>query len=68
VVTQDRTPAAVGLYALCAVQALAGIERDYAMAVSTLLQTLLVFFGLCALGLLADRRGEMLLKPRTAAQ
>jgi hypothetical protein len=65
VMAQHRTPAAVGLYLLCAVQALAGIERDYAMAMSTLLQTLLVFFVLCALGLLAERRGELLPKPRT---
>jgi hypothetical protein len=63
VMTQHQTTAAVGLYALCAVQALAGIERDYAMAMSTLLQTLLLFFGLCALGLLAERRGELLLRP-----
>jgi hypothetical protein len=64
---QPLTPAAAGLYVLCAVQALAGIERDYAMAVSTLLQTLVVFFGLCVLGLLADRRGALALGPRTAA-
>jgi hypothetical protein len=67
IMAHHRTPAAVGLYVLSSVQALAGIERDYAMAVSTLLQTLLVFFGFCALGLLAERRGEPLLKPRTAA-
>jgi hypothetical protein len=64
---QQRTPAAAGLYVLCAVQALAGLERDYAMAMSTLLQTLLVFFGLCALGLLSERRGELSLRPRTAS-
>lgn len=61
------TPAAAGLYVLCAVQALAGLERDYAMAVSTLLQTLLVFFGLCVLGLVAERRGELALGPRPAS-
>jgi hypothetical protein len=63
VIAQHRTPAATGLYVLCAVQSLAGIERDYAMAMSTLLQTLLVFFALCALGLLAETRGELLFKP-----
>jgi hypothetical protein len=60
-----RTPAGVGLYVLCAVQALAGLERDYAMAVSTLLQTLVVFFALCALRMVAERRGA--LAPRTAS-
>jgi hypothetical protein len=61
---QPRTLGAVGLYVLCAVQALAGIERDYAMAVSTLLQTLLVFFALCGLGLLVERRGSISLPSR----
>jgi hypothetical protein len=64
---QQPTPAAAGLYVLCAVQALAGLERDYAMAMSTLLQTLLVFFALCALGLLSERRGEFALGPRTVS-
>jgi hypothetical protein len=41
------TPVAAGLHALCSLQALAGLERDYTMAFSTLLQTLLVF-GVCA--------------------
>jgi hypothetical protein len=65
--TKHRTPSAVGLYVLCAVQALAGIERDYAMAVSTVLQTVLLFFVLCAFGLLGERRGELQLKSRAAA-
>lgn len=65
--TQYRTPAAVGLYVLCAVQALAGIERDYALAMSTLLQTLLVFFALCAQAWLISRRPELAFRPRTAA-
>ena len=67
VIAQQRTPAAVGLYVLCAVQALAGLERDYAMAVSTLLQTLLVFFVLCVLGLLGERRGGVAIGPRTVS-
>lgn len=67
VIADHRTPAAVGLYVLCAVQALAGLERDYAMAVSTLLQTLVVFFMLCALHLLSERRGTVLLKTRPLA-
>jgi hypothetical protein len=66
VVAAHRTPAAVGLYVLCAVQAMAGLERDYALAVSTLLQTLLMFFGLCALAQLADRRGELMITPHPA--
>lgn len=64
---QRRTPGAVGLYVLCAVQAMAGVERDYVMAMSTLLQTLIVFFGLCALSLLHERRGELALGPRQAS-
>jgi hypothetical protein len=67
VMAQPWTSAAAGLYVLCAVQALAGIERDYAMATSTLLQNLLVFFGLCALGLLVERRGDIALWPRPAS-
>jgi hypothetical protein len=66
-IVQPLTPAAVGLYVLCAVQALAGIERDYAMAMSTLLQNLLVFFGLCALGQVVARRSELALEPRPAS-
>jgi hypothetical protein len=67
VMVRHGTPSAIGLYVLCAVQAAAGIERDYAMAVSALLQTVLLFFVLCALAQLAERRGDMLFKPRTAA-
>jgi hypothetical protein len=64
---QQRTPAAVGLYVLCAVQALAGVERDYGMAMSTLLQTLLVFFVLCAHAWLVERRADHVFHPRTSA-
>lgn len=64
---QQGTPAAMGLYVLCAVQAAAGVERDFAMATSAVLQTVVVFFGLCALGHLAERRGDLLFKPRTPA-
>jgi hypothetical protein len=67
VTVRHRAPGVVGLFVLCAVQAVAGIERDYVMAMSTLLQTVLMFFGLCTLGMLAERRGELLLKPRAAA-
>jgi len=34
---------------------------------STLLQTLLVFFGSCAISLVAERRGELAVGPRTAS-
>jgi hypothetical protein len=39
---------AAGLHALCSLQALAGLERDYTMAFSTLVQTLIVF-AVCAI-------------------
>jgi hypothetical protein len=64
---EQRTAAAVGLYVLCAVQALAGIERDYAMAMSTLLQTLLVFFVLCAQARVVADCSAFVFRPRTTA-
>lgn len=40
---------AAAVHVLCAVQALAGIERDFVLAFSTLLQMLVVFFGVAVL-------------------
>jgi hypothetical protein len=56
------SPISAGYHVLLAVQALAGIERDYAAAFANMVQTLVVFLGLCVvLGLwarVAAPRGE----------
>jgi hypothetical protein len=52
--TALSVPVAAGYHVLLAVQALAGIERDYSAAFANMVQTLVVFLGVCVvLGLWA---------------
>jgi hypothetical protein len=45
--TELSSPVAAGYHVLLAVQALAGIERDYAAAFANMVQTLVVFVCVC---------------------
>jgi hypothetical protein len=42
-----RSPVSAGLHVLCAVQAVAGIERDYSQAFANMIQTCLMFLCIC---------------------